>query len=43
MPYSKLHQQKKVKNYTLLVVLLSIIAILFVVAMVKMSNSGMVS
>jgi hypothetical protein len=38
-----MHEKKKAKNYAVLIVLLAIIALFFFMAMVKMSNSGIIS
>ena len=35
MPISKIHQQKKYKNYTLLVVLLFVVTLFFGITIVK--------
>lgn len=38
MPYSDLHKKKKAKNYTLLAILVVLIALFFVLTIVRMSS-----
>jgi hypothetical protein len=38
MPFDKIHQQKKYKNYTLLFVLLFVVVLFFGITMVKFSS-----
>lgn len=38
MPHSKLHEEKKVKNYTMLALLFAWIVILFAVSIIRMSG-----
>lgn len=38
MPYGEMHEKKKAKNYTLLIVILAVIALFFGMALVKFSG-----
>lgn len=38
MPHDPMHERKKSKNYTMLAILLSVVAIFFAIGMIKMSG-----
>lgn len=38
MPYSAVHKRKKYKNYAVLVILLSLIAVFFMLGIIKVSQ-----
>ncbi len=40
MPYSELHRRKKIKNFTLLAVLLAVVALFFVLGVIKFQSLG---
>lgn len=41
MPYSEIHKRKKIKNYTLMGVLLALVVLFFVLGVIKFQSIGL--